>query len=55
VVFHLIIAELEEFVIPGSDLKVPLVWLLPGSFYLLNLIFYTLPQERLRSLGIGMT
>jgi hypothetical protein len=53
--FRIIIAELEQFVITGSDLKVPLPRLLPGFFYFLNLIFYTLPQKRLGSFGIGMT
>jgi len=46
---------LEQFVILGANLEVSLSWLQPGSLYLLNLILYTLPQERPRLLGIGMT
>jgi hypothetical protein len=55
VLFCLIIAELEQFVIPGADLEMPLPRLKPLLFYFLHLIFRTLPQERPRSFGIGVT
>jgi len=46
---------LEQFVIPGPDLKAPLLWLNPGLFYRLHLVFYTFPGEGAGSFGVGMT
>jgi hypothetical protein len=45
----------EEFIVPGSDLKVPLSRFLPGALHFLDLILYTLPDKRPGSFGVGMT
>jgi hypothetical protein len=45
---------MAAFVTPGVDLEVPLPGLKPFLFYLLDLILLVLPQERDRSLRIGV-
>jgi len=52
---YIIIAELEQFVIPCAHLEVFLSRLLPGFFYLRYLIFYALPVERPGLFSVGVT